>query len=95
MILERMENKNNVSGFVKLVEELQWKFDRVFEYVQSLKKENESLKQKIALLEMEIEALRKENEEMKENGVVLFNPDERKEFKKKVSALLERLNRYL
>lgn len=90
-----MENKNGVSSFIKIFEELQGKFDKVFEYVQSLKNENERLKQKISLLEAEIDALRRENEEMRKNGIVLFNPDEREEFKRKVSALLERLNRYL
>lgn len=90
-----MENKNGVSSFIKIFEELQGKFDKVFEYVQNLRSENESLKQKISLLEAEIEALRRENEEMRKNGIVLFNPDEREEFKRKVSALLERLNRYL
>lgn len=90
-----MENKNGVSSFIKIFEELQGKFDKVFEYVQNLRNENESLKQKISLLEAEIDALRRENEEMRKNGIVLFNPDEREEFKRKVSALLERLNRYL
>ncbi|CUS80021.1 Protein of unknown function (DUF904) [Candidatus Kryptobacter tengchongensis] len=90
-----MENKNGVSSFIKIFEELQGKFDKVFEYVQNLRNENESLKQKISLLEAEIDALRRENEEMRKNGIVLFSPDEREEFKRKVSALLERLNRYL
>ncbi|CUS96327.1 cell division protein ZapB [Candidatus Kryptobacter tengchongensis] len=90
-----MENKNGVSSFIKIFEEIQGKFDKVFEYVQNLRNENESLKQKISLLEAEIDALRRENEEMRKNGIVLFSPDEREEFKRKVSALLERLNRYL
>ena len=68
-----MESKNSKLNFTNLIEELQGKFDRVFEYVQSLKSENESLKHKIESLETEIEKLKRENEELRKNGVVLFS----------------------
>ncbi|MEN3038955.1 MAG: cell division protein ZapB [Candidatus Kryptonium sp.] len=93
-----MENKNTNnanSSFTKIIEELQGKFDKVFEYVKNLKEENESLKRKIALLEAENEALRQENEEMRKNGVVLFDPKDREELKNRITILLERLNQYL
>lgn len=94
----KMENKNTNnanSSFTKIIEELQGKFDKVFEYVKNLKEENESLKRKIALLEAENEALRQENEEMRKNGVVLFDPKDREELKNRITILLERLNQYL
>ncbi|CUS77889.1 Protein of unknown function (DUF904) [Candidatus Kryptonium thompsonii] len=90
-----MESKNSKLNFTNLIEELQGKFDRVFEYVQSLKSENESLKHKIESLETEIEKLKRENEELRKNGVVLFSEVEREELKKKIAFLLERINQYL
>lgn len=89
-----MEDKST-NSFSELVEELQGKFDKVLNHVQQLKDENESLRQKIALLEAEIEALRRENEEMRKNGIVLFAPEEKEELKNKILSLLERLNKYL
>lgn len=93
--MEEMEKKNNKLSFANIVEELQGKFDKVFEYVRSLKSENENLKQKIKLLEAEIEKLRQENEELKKNGVVLFSGEEREELKEKIAFLLQRINQYL
>ncbi len=90
-----MKNKNSGLSFVDIVEELQGKFDKVFEYVQSLKSENENLKQRVRALESEIEKLRQENDNLKRNGVVLFSAEEREELKKKIAFLLQRLNQYL
>lgn len=93
--MEGMESRNSKLSFMNIIEELQAKFDRVFEYMKSLKSENESLRQKVELLEAEIEELKRENEELKRNGVVLFSEVEREELKKKIAFLLERLNQYL
>ncbi len=91
----KVDNKSDRFSFVKIVEELQGKFDKVLEYVQSLKSENESLKMRISELEQEVEMLRRENEELKKNGIVLFSGEEREELKKKISNLIEKLNQYL
>jgi len=90
-----MDSKNNRFSFTGIIEELQSKFDRVFEYVQSLKDENENLKMKVASLEREIDELRRENEELKKNGVVLLSEKEREELKKKLSFLIEKIDQYL
>lgn len=90
-----MDGKNTNSSFAKIIEDLQGKFDKVFEYVKNLKEENENLKRKIASLEAENEALRQENEAMRKNGVVLFDSKEREELKNRIAILLERLNQYL
>ncbi len=86
---------NNKSNFVKVVEELQIKFDKVFEYVQSLRDENEVLKTKVKELEKEVEKLRRENEQLKEGGAVLLSAEEREELKNKISFLLKKMEEYL
>ncbi len=91
----KVDNKSDKFSFVRIVEELQGKFDKVFDYVQNLRSENENLKLKIAELEREVERLRQENEDLKKNGIVLFSVEEREELKKKISNLLEKLNQYL
>lgn len=89
------EDRNSKLSFVGLVEELQNKFDKVFEYVQRLRDENENLRMKLALLEQEVERLKLENEELKRSGVVLFSSQEREELKRRIAYLLEKLNQYL
>ncbi len=93
--MEDRNNRNNKFSFTGLVEELQNKFDRIFEYVQSLKDENENLKMKVALLEREIEKLKQENEKLKRSGVVLLSSQEREELKQKIAFLVEKINQYL
>ncbi|CUT01820.1 cell division protein ZapB [Candidatus Chrysopegis kryptomonas] len=91
----KVDNKSDKFSFIKIVEELQGKFDKVLEYVQNLKSENESLKVRITELEREVEMLKRENEELKKNGIVLFSGEEREELKRKISNLLEKINQYL
>lgn len=93
--MEGMESRNSKLSFANIIEELQAKLDKVFEYMQSLKSENESLRRKIEALEAKTEELKRENEELKRNGVVLFSEVEREELKKKITFLLDRLNQYL
>lgn len=93
--MEGKDSKNNKSNFAKVVEELQTKFDKVFEYVQGLRDENEVLRTKVKELEQEVEKLRRENEKLKESGAVLLSPEEREELKSKISLLLKKMEQYL
>lgn len=93
--MEKTDSKNSKSNFAKVVEELEIKFDKVFEYVQSLRDENEILKAKVKMLEQEVEELRRENEKLKKGGAVLLSADEREELKSKISFLLKKMDQYL
>ncbi len=93
--MEGESSRNNRSNFAKVVEELQIKFDKVFEYVQSLREENEALKARIRELEQEVEKLRHENEQLREGGAILLSSEDREELKSKISLLLKKMEQYL
>jgi cell division protein FtsB len=92
--LEIVDDKNKLN-LALLIEELQGKFDKVYEYVRKLKEENESLRARLSVLEDEVEKLKRENEKLKSDGLVLFSADEKEDLKKRIVFLLDRINRYL
>ncbi len=93
--MEIIDDRNSKLNFASLIEELQGKFDKVYEYVQRLKEENESLRARLSLLESEVEMLKRENEKLKSDGLVLFSGEEKEELKRRIVFLLERIDRYL
>jgi cell division protein FtsB len=92
--LEIVDDKNKLN-LASLIEELQEKFDKVYEYVRKLKEENESLRARLSVLEDEVEKLKRENEKLRSDGLVLFSADEKEDLKKRIVFLLDRINRYL
>jgi cell division protein FtsB len=92
--LEIVDDKNKLN-LAPLIEELQEKFDKVYEYVRKLKEENESLRARLSVLEDEVEKLKRENEKLRSDGLVLFSADEKEDLKKRIVFLLDRINRYL
>jgi predicted nuclease with TOPRIM domain len=93
--LEGKDSRNNKSDFTKVLGELQIKFDKLFEYVRSLRDENEVLRAKVKELEQEVEKLKRENEQLREGSVVLLSQEEREELKSKISLLLKKMEQYL
>lgn len=92
--MEIVDDKNKLN-LASLIEELQEKFDKVYEYVRKLKEENESLRARLSVLEDEVEKLKRENEKLRSDGLVLFSADEKEDLKKRIVFLLDRINRYL